>query len=300
MLKYTLSKLTLNALVSANNTVFHDRLQGERGYKMRVKRIITVKLADLNTNLFVRKALDQNHAFYLAELIEAGTKMKDAIEVTEKDGLLEVVDGRHRKEAYELANISDVEVSVLEFSNESEMIAYAYKRNTGGSLPPTAEDTNHTVMLLLQRKESMKHIGELLGIPVSLARKYANEVKSRMDRATMQAAIFSITNEGLNCKEASEKYGVDPKKLKDAISGKKQKQKQEGVGDIMRMLTDQHKSLGLKMASANKRLLEKYEDSDVTKEQVMQVFEHIKQLQKRHERTFNDLVKRFEGISKED
>ena len=69
---------------------------------MRIKvNSKTVRLADLHTNLFVRKALDQAHAMQLGELIEAGVNMKDPIEVTEKDDLLEIVDGRHSKEGYE-------------------------------------------------------------------------------------------------------------------------------------------------------------------------------------------------------
>lgn len=262
---------------------------------MRVKKTETVKLTDLHTNLFVRKALDQGHAFYLGELIEAGVKMSDPIEITEKGGLLEIVDGRHRKEGYELANVLEVEVRVLEFENESEMIAYAYRKNTGGSKPPTTEDTDHTVMLLLQRNESMKRIGELLNIPASVARKYAGDVKSRMNRVALQTAMTAVTEGGLTCAKAAEAHGVDVDKLKELLSGKRKKHK-DGVGDVVRMLTVNHKSLGLKIANAIKRLLEKFEDGDVTEAQVKEIFAHIDQLQKRHTRSTADSKARFAAI----
>ena len=73
---------------------------------MRVVGTRRIQIADLNTNLFVRKELDVEHALYLAELIENGTPMRDLIEVTDTaDHTNIVVDGRHRKDAYELAKI---------------------------------------------------------------------------------------------------------------------------------------------------------------------------------------------------
>lgn len=115
---------------------------------MKVVRTITVQLSELKTNLFVRKELDHEWAYQLAELIEAGVEMRDNIRVTED---MEVVDGRHRMEGYDLAGKKEIRVDVVRVTDELELIAEAYKANTGGSKPPTKEDTEHVVGLLLKR-----------------------------------------------------------------------------------------------------------------------------------------------------
>lgn len=132
-------------------------------------------------------------------------QLRDPIEVTDRDGVMNVVvEGRHRKEAYELNNVAEIKVKVLEFDDEAEMIAYAYKANTGGSLPPTPQDTEHTIMLLLEHGETMKRIGELLGLPAGMARKYISSVKSKISRQKLMKAAAAITDGGLTVAKAAE------------------------------------------------------------------------------------------------
>src|SRR6185295_7795657 len=88
-----------------------------------------------------------------------------------------VVDGRHRIEAHELNNLADIRCEVIEAGDETALIVMAYKENVGGSLPPTPDDTEHTVMLLLEHGEAMKDIATLLRLPPGMARKYVTQVK---------------------------------------------------------------------------------------------------------------------------
>jgi hypothetical protein len=267
---------------------------------MRVKGTKVVNLADLQTNLFVREELNQDHVMSLAMLIEAGVEMNTLIEIgyvaSDPAKKETVVDGRHRKEAYELNDVKKIDVKVLEFEDEIEMISYAYKRNAGGSKPPTIADTEHTVGLLLQRNESMKRIGELLGLPTSIARKFANNVKSRMNRQQIQHAIAAITDNNLSVSKAAERFDVDIEKLKEILSGKRRKHK-KGVADLQRVLTSNSKSASLKSANIIKRLLQEYEDGDVTQQQVRDIFKHIEDLQKGAARGVADWKKRFEAMS---
>ena len=264
---------------------------------MKIKGFRTVKLPELEMNLFVRKELNQDHALYLADLVENGVEFKDLIEVTDRNGLMNIiVEGRHRKEAFELNGVTSVKVKVLEFEDEAEMIAYAYKANTGGSLPPTPQDTEHTIMLLLQRGEAMKRIGELLGLPAGMARKYIGSVKSKASRQQLMKAANAVTDGGLTVAKAAEQYEVEPEKLKEIISGHKRKHKL-GVPEIQRGLTQTHKSLSQKNASLIRSLIEKYEDGDVTERQVREIFDHLDQLQKRANRNIGDWKKRFEAAN---
>jgi len=255
-------------------------------------KIVKVLISELKLNLFVRKELNQDHVLYLAELVENGVKLPP-IKIT-SNGM--VVDGRHRIACYELCDVKEVETEVVSFSCEAEMIAEAYKANVGGSLPPTQQDTEHTIMLLIDRKESRKHIAELLGLPLGIARKYVDSVQSKVSRAKLQRAAASITEGGLTVAKAAEQYDVEPEKLREALSGHRRKQKQ-GIPEIQQSLTRSYKSLGSKNAHIMRSILEKYEDGDVTEKQVRDIIQHDKMLLKRLARAIADWERRFDALT---
>src|SRR3989344_3424200 len=184
-----------------------------------------VKLAELCENLFVRQSLNHDHVLALAELIQAGAKTHSLIEVTEIDGVMTIVDGRHRKQAFELNNILDVEVKVLKFDSEEEIIAYAFKANTGGSLPPSTDDIEHTVRMLLERKVPRKSIAKMLGLPEELGEKYVKIVQSKIARAKLHRAAAAVVDDGLSAPKAAETYGVNLDVLRQLLSGHKKQGK---------------------------------------------------------------------------
>ncbi len=259
---------------------------------MKFLRNERVKISDIQTNLFVRQQLDPDHAMYLGELLESGVKLP-AIKLTED---LMMVDGRHRTEAHELAKIKEIDAEIWKYDSEEELIADAYRANTGGPKPPTPADTEHTIMLLLERKESMKRIGELLNMPAGLARKYATEVKSRMNRQKIQQAAAAVTDGGLTVSKAAEQYDVEAEKLKEVLSGRRRKHK-NGVQDLHRQLTFNYKSISQKNAASMRSLLDKFEDGDVTAKQAREIITHLKNLQKQSSRALHDWEKRFEAIA---
>lgn len=266
---------------------------------MRSKGTRVVKLDDIHANLFVRKELDQDWACYLGELIEDGVEMNELIEVVEKDGYFELVEGRHRREGYILARVTEVKVKLLEFDSDVELISYAYRANTGGKKPPTPADTEHTIMTLLEKGETMKAIGELLGLPASIARKYVSEVKSRMNRAKLRQAIDAIADKNLTVANAAEQYGVDPEKLKEALSGSRRrwKESKKGVQKLQSAITFSYKSLASKNGSMLKKILQRYQDSDVSAEQVREIIMHLESCQKKSTRAIEDWRDRFKAIS---
>ncbi len=252
--------------------------------------VISVLISDLDKNLFVRQSLDQDHALYLAELIEEGVVL-DPIEITPDKA---VIDGRHRIEATELNNQVEIRARVVEISDESELVSRAYRANVGGALPPTQDDTEHTVALLLDRGVAKKRIGELLGLPASLARKYVNNVQSKINRQLLQRAVLAVTEGGLTVAKAAEKFGVDPARLKEVLSGEKKKN-QWGIQEIKRKMTKHYRSVGQKNAAIFRQLIEKVEDGDVTQKQAKAVFAHMEHLQRRSARSIADWKKRLEA-----
>jgi len=280
------------------NRLTYNQHSRKEDREMRVLKTIVVPLHDLQRNLFVRKELDTERAWFLSELIESGVKMHDNIKATRD---LVIVDGRHRWEAYDLNKVIEVEVDIVDIVDEVTLIAEAYKANIGGSKPPTAEDTNHTIELLIERKQSIKAIGELMALPSSMARKYVTEVKSRLNRAKMMAAVNAVTHGGLNVAQAATQYEVEAEKLKEALSGtrKKHKESEHGVDELHRGLTRQYKSISSTNAATLRKLLEQYEDGDVTPEQVQEIIKHIESLQKKTSRALADWKQRFQAKYKE-
>jgi len=253
-----------------------------------------VKIADLKLTLFVRAALDQDRALQFADQMEHGKKFPP-ITIT-KD--LVVVDGRHRLEAHEVLMRTEIEATIVEVTDETDLITKAFQANLGGSLPPTQDDIEHTIMLLLDRNVPIKQIGERLNLPATLAKRYIGEVRSKAARAQMQKAADSITESGLNIPQAAEKFGVDPAKLKEMISGRHRKHK-NGVAEIQRGLTSSYKSIGIKNASLLRSLISKYGDGEVSEKQMNDIFDHLNQLQKRSARVIDDWRKRFQAASSE-
>lgn len=252
--------------------------------------VVMVKIAGLKTNLFVREGLNEGHVLYLADLIDGGTELPPILITRD----MEIVDGRQRKEAFELNKRTEIPATFVDVRDDIQLIAMAYQANVGGSLPPTQQDTEHTIQLLLRRGVPKKQIADLLGLPASMARKYVNDVQSKTARLQLQKAVTAVTEAGLTIAKAAETYGVDLDKLKEIISGRRRKHK-AGVADIQRGLSSTHKSLSLKNAALVRSLLEKYEDGDVSEKQAREIFEHIEDLQKKASRTFADWRKRFEA-----
>ena len=255
---------------------------------MKVIRKQKIELSDLKHNMFVRKELDHEHAAYLAELIKHGTEMSDRIKVTED---LTLVDGRHREEAFQLNNILQVEVDIVDITNEVELIAEAYKANTGGSKPPTPGDTEYTVMQLLERRESIKNIASLLGLPPGLTRKFVTDVRSRMNRAKLERAVTAVVEDSLSVDKAAEQYDVDVKRLKEQIAGRKPPK--SGVGEIQKALSTSYRSISSKNARIMRKLLDEFEDGEVTAKQVTKIVLHIERLQKRSTRAIVEWKRRF-------
>lgn len=259
------------------------------------------KLEDIETNLFVRKSLDEDWALELALLLQNGVKLKP-IQVTENRFYPDIkkkwlmVDGRHRVEAHQLENIDEISIEVVDIKDELDLISKAYKANQGGSLPPRKEDTEHTVRLLLERDGTIKNIADLLGLPVGIARKYVNEVKARDKRAKLMRAAEAVTDGGLNRAQAAEKYGVEEEDLREQLGGRTRKHK-KGMEEIERALTTQYRSHSQKISKLLGSLRDKYDDGDVNARQVNAVFERLSRADKKLTRNIGQWKARFSGVN---
>lgn len=253
-----------------------------------------VKLADLKTDYFVRKGLDQDWALYIGELMEQGVKFPNIIVTAD----LQVIDGRHRLEAFSLLNIEEILVEIDEsITTEADLIAAAYKANTGGSKPPSKEDTEHTVMMLLDRKETISNIATLLGLPANLTRNLAKLIKAKTNKQKLARAMDAVATGGLTVAKAAELHGVEPDRLKDQISGKRKKKAALGIPEILANISTQYKGQGSRNAAVIRKLMNMLEDGEVTEKQVIKVIDHVQASLKQQQRSLEGWRKRLNGAS---
>lgn len=251
---------------------------------------ISVKIADLVTNLYVRQELNEEHAILLAELLANGTALPP-IKITPDH---RVIDGRHRIEAHALCDRTEITAEVVNLTDEAEIIAAAYQANANGPLPPTAADNEHTIVCFLQQGVTITKIAQFMGLPTKLVRKYVEGVKAKEARARMAQAKRDVTDGGLSVPKSAEKNGVDPENLKEALGGRRQK-KSDDVRSIQAALVKRAKSASSTNAALFRGLLKAFEDGDISAKEMKEIFADIKRQQAKQVRAVAQWERRFEA-----
>ena len=254
-------------------------------------KIVKVKIEDIKTDLFVRESLNHDHVINLGELIEAGVTLPP-IKLTSD---FRLIDGRHRKEAYQILGKVEIDAEIIKVSSEAELISLAYKANTGGALIPTRGDTEHTVTLLIGLNQTARAIADALGLPVELTRKYITSVKLKMRRKSLQAAADDVQENDMRVSEAAKKHNVKEDELRELISGKKKKRSNENPSiAIKEELIFRSRSFGQRNRTSFKKLFDAFEDGDISEAEVDQVLDKFEKSLKQSTRTLKDWRARFD------
>lgn len=212
---------------------------------------------------------------------------------------MEIVDGRHRAQAYEFAGKSDIPVEIVQGGELSltQIVSMAYKANSGGPLPPTVADTEHTIAMLIKDNPSItqKGVAEVLGIRTSWARKLMASVRAKMTRKALSDARAAITNGGLTLPQAAKQYELNIDQLRDFVNGNKKKEK-GSKGNMRRELTARFRSFAVKNAAQLRDTIEAYQDGDATQAMVDETFKHIKNLLAKSAKSVDEWQKRYEAL----
>ena len=248
-----------------------------------------VKLKDLKTHYFVRKGINQDHVLMLAELYEAAmlesnsdsvaaSRAVAAIQVTEE---MELVDGRHRKEAMELAQITDARVEVLPPMTTAELVVAAAKANYGGALPPTREDMIFTIEQLLTRHGmTAKAVEEhMTMLPKSVVRKYVNMANKRINEIRLKLAITDMAN-GLTLQQAARQHSLKPEAVQLALEGKKPKSK-TGAAQLSSALTAYTKGYSGQVSRIINKSIEEFRNGEISEDTVQTALNHQGHLMRR-------------------
>jgi hypothetical protein len=256
-------------------------------------RSVTRTIKDLTEDFYVRTALNSDWAYQLAELIESGVEM-EPIYIT-RDG--KVIDGRHRLQAHGAANRTEIKCKIVEVDNDVELVAFALKCNMGGAMPPSKADFEHVIRELLNRGVPKKQLADTLPmLPGSLVRKYLKDVESRMHRAQLAKAATAVAEGGLNVPTASLQYNVEEKDLKAILSGTSKRKSKNGIEELEHEFSMRFRSNGNRTAASLRKVLEMYQDGDVSHKQVLGMFTHLEHLLKRETRAIAGWRKRFDAL----
>jgi transposase-like protein len=254
------------------------------------KKTVVVPIAELREDFYVRQLLNENHAIMLGCLLEDGVELPPILITPD----YQVIDGRHRISAHDMIGRTEIRAQIIDDTNKVNLIAMAYNANTGGALPPTKEDTEHTIRLLLGQNVSEKKIKEMLEVPNSLSRKWIDNVKSKINRKKLMTALDAISEGGLTAKQAADKYGIPPNKLKEALSGRrKKKYEEDAVSAMKKELSKRFSSFNQQTAHMLGKLLKLVEDADVTPKQANDIINDLEKKQANSARNVAKWKKRF-------
>jgi ParB-like chromosome segregation protein Spo0J len=183
----------------------------------------------------------------------------------------EIIDGRHRKAALEMLDRTSVACELIPQADRASLIAMAYKANYGGSLKPTRVDTEHTIELLLGQGVGRNKISDMLPLPPSLARKYISNVQANIAKRNLRRAVIAVADNGMSVAEAATEFRVDPESLKAEIRGVRKSVRKFDMAALKGGIQSRTKSFSLRNAALLKSLIERYDDGEVSREQVAEV-----------------------------
>jgi hypothetical protein len=253
-------------------------------------KIIEVEITKLKDSFDIRNTLNQDHVLFLWSLIDAGTELPP-IKIT-KD--FSIIDGRHRRIAYEHAGIPMIKAEVVDTDSTIEIVKQAIEANMGGALPPTKTDLYRTMMILINRKYSKERITDEFKsiLPMGLIRISYHQARWQINNKKVNEAIDLIKTSNLTVKKAAEIVGISENSIKEKLDRKKI----DGNGNphlkgtLSKMFTHFNKSLG-KIVS---KTFQDCEDGELTKLETEAILKFLAKLIVNQNRMYADWQKRWD------
>lgn len=262
-------------------------------------RQVSVKLADIKETFFVRKEFNEDRILFFWNILESGGEL-DPLLISSKK---ELIDGRHRKRAYELAGVKESPAIISDSETNTDKIKEAFSSNvTQGPMPPVFQDYVKCAYSLLEERVSVSKILEFLTahIPKSMAKKATDQARFALNRDRLNKARFAVTEGNKTVVDAANLYSVNIDDLKELIEGKKTKKSNRGIREYINNITTQFKSHGAKWSSILKKAKAAFDDGEISQKQYLEVLDHIEQNMKTAMSSLNGWKKRLEESSKKE
>jgi hypothetical protein len=274
-------------------------------------KTIMVPVANIETNTFVRSGIDHNRIELMGIAVEGGAKLPPVIlfpayELNSKGEISSLcndtffmVDGRHRLFLEDQMFDSDkiaAQIILGGIKTEAELISLAFLlNNPDGPMPPDKYDIEHTVEELLKRKVPKKEIPAMLGLPDAVVKKFVNDVEQRLEHAKTLRAYKHVVNKGMSIPEAAQREDTTPEKVRNYIAAGRRKRKASDVESASRTISGSYKSLNSTLHMTVRILVGKYDDGDVSGDDILGILEKVEGFHTRNAKSIKDLRARFEA-----
>lgn len=269
---------------------------------MTPKEVI-LNIGDIREEFFVRAKLNEDHALYLAELIEANIKLPP-IEVAylEDNDRPVLVDGRHRLHAYGTVLDRKSIPAIVVKGTKEELILRAMRANTGGALSTGGADINLVIKQLLGMGVSKVKIVQQMSTPhlpftPSLIRRHLETVGQQMTRDKLVAAQHAVV-EGMTTVEAARKFDVPLARLQTVLGGSRSKKKKAQIQDLAQQITKSAFARSKIINNTLNKALDMFDDGELRASQVEKLLEQVEGLNKRAFKLHNNMVVRFQERKK--
>jgi hypothetical protein len=239
---------------------------------MAASKIVEVPLHEISVDFYVRQALNEDHVKALTDLTKAGVEFPPII-VNDK---YQIIDGRHRFNAYKEAGKISARCEVRRDMLPGDQILEALKCNMGGALPPSRADIRLAIQNMLAAGLKYSAILNGLPLPPSVSKVYLKEAASNMLKQRISLAVAAVTEMEMPVSAAAAKYNVSVDSLKLEISGKRRKAKDDiyGVPKMKGEVSKRATSTSHKNAHLFETMLDAFMDGELTYKNACDVLDH--------------------------
>lgn len=186
-------------------------------------QLVEVPVDDVEFEFSLRDKLNEDRVQSFEDSYRTGQEVPPPEITPDRKGL----DGRHRFEALKRLGRKSVECLVVDIPTEPERRAYAFKRNEGGSLPPTRSEKVRVIRELIEGGCSSNDLIDLFKdvYTVALIREYTRAARQLIKEARLRLAVAEVAKGEKTAKTVAEEFRVDLETLTAEIAGHKKRKR---------------------------------------------------------------------------
>jgi hypothetical protein len=252
------------------------------------------KLDDITVTVYVRKEASQERVQMFADLYTSKVAHTIPLIVVTQDGVL--IDGRHRLMALRYLGEPGYDCEVRQCYDNFDLTMEALKANMGGSKEVTMAEIRKNIIDLLQQKYSRKKIIAGLPFPKEMSTQLYHDAESNWIVARTRFACYLVRDKNYTVEEAAAHYSVTALSVKRELNRmKKREADQESVSDmgtIKQIITNRYYGLTKKQGNYFKKLIDKYENGDLTDVMLTEAMAHVDHQVRIHQSAMNDWKER--------
>ncbi|HXC04400.1 MAG TPA: ParB/RepB/Spo0J family partition protein [Bacteroidia bacterium] len=260
-----------------------------------MRKAISINLDNIVVAFFVRKQLSEGRVSQLIKLMESKVILPP-IKVWHNEGTdkFEVIDGRHRLEACSRMEYDSIECNIIDEPDFAKRVGMAVSANSTGPLTATDEDFEIAIQGLLDAQVPMKRILEVFPLPKSYTIKIVHAVKSKLYKAATTLAVDAILNRGMTVVKAAEEFRVEPKAIRERITGRAKVEKDQ-ITDFTGGFSHRFISFQKNNTNDYAKLIEAYDTGRMSPEAVRSIFKRVEKSMRTAVSVVEDYHARFEA-----